>query len=522
MDDNKKAKNKPHKGMLGEKTDADGWVMHEGEEGHSSRVDGKTEKQRQQRARRRKVVFFRTLLLAAFLLLLGFGIYQTANALSRNDAREKARKQKEAEINAEEQKLAERRATILKADALAETYDYDAAIELLKAQEDYENDADLLDAIARYMAAKTSLVAKDVTTVPHIFFHSLLVDPERTFDSSKWDADSIAGMNAWMTTVEEFDKIIQQMYDNGYVLVRMRDLVTEGVDQDGNRTFTKNKSLMLPAGKKPYVLSIDDWSYYHSYEGKGLAEKAVLDENGEVKCQYTDAQGNVHIGDYDVLPRLNTFLKEHPDGAYKGARGMIAMTGYNGVFGYRTDVAYKTHERLDADQAAYLAAHPEFDYDKEVSEAKRIADAVKASGWEFACHTWGHLSVTGKSVETLATDQEKWQNTVANIVGKTDTIIFAHGNDIGNWRDYDAETNPGYAYFKSMGYDFYANVDASAPYWLQIRKEYLRQGRIDCDGLQMWRAISGAAKTNVFADLFDVESVFDKRRPTPVSATGKR
>ena len=156
-----------------------------------------------------------------------------------------------------------------------------------------------------------------------------------------------------------------------------------------------------------------------------------------------------------------------------------------------------------------------------MAEAKKIADAAKAEGWEFACHTWGHLSVTGKSAETLAADQDRWQNTVANITGKTDTIIFAHGNDIGTWRDYDASTNEAYAYFKSMGYNFYANVDASSEYWVQIRDPYVRQGRIDCDGLQMWRALSGAAKTNVFVQLFDVASVFDPRRPTPVSATGK-
>ena len=28
-------------------------------------------------------------------------------------------------------------------------------------------------------------------------------------------------------TTEEFDKITQQMYDNGYVFVRLRDLVVE-------------------------------------------------------------------------------------------------------------------------------------------------------------------------------------------------------------------------------------------------------------------------------------------------------
>ena len=482
-----------------------------------------TEEEKAARRRRRKrQLMLRTGLFVGLILALGTAVFIVGRKIRlENRTREDARAEKEAAIAAEEQALAERKAAIAEADRLALSYDYDAAIALLEEQPHYTTDSDLINAIASYTAQKTTLEAKDVTTIPHIFYHSLIVDPDRAFDTAKWGEETVAGINAWMTTVEEFDKITQQMYDRGWVLVRMRDMVNETTDENGNVRFTKNKSLMLPPDKKPFVLSIDDWSYYHSYEGKGYADKAVVDENGDIKCQYTDPAGYVSVGDYDTVPRLNSFLTEHPDGAYKGARGLIAMTGYNGVFGYRTDVAYKTHERLDKDQALWLEAHPDFDYDTEIEEAKRVAQAVKDSGWEFACHTWGHLSVTGKSVDTLRTDQEKWQNTVANITGKTDTIIFAHGNDIGTWRDYDASTNDVYAYFKSMGYNFYANVDASSAYWIQIRSDYVRQGRIDCDGLQMWRALSGAAKTNVFEELFDVSSVFDSRRPTPVSATGK-
>ena len=139
------------------------------------------------------------------------------------------------------------------------------------------------------------------------------MDTNRAFDTAKWDPATLGGINAWMTTIEEFDKITQQMYDNGWVLIRMRDLVNQTTDSDGNVHFTKNNALLLPADKHPYVLSIDDWSYYHSYDGKGFGDKAVLDSNGEVKIQYTDAQGNVSVGDYDVLPRLNTFLKAHTD-----------------------------------------------------------------------------------------------------------------------------------------------------------------------------------------------------------------
>ncbi len=474
-------------------------------------------KLRKQRERRRRIILTSLTLAVLFIALVTVAL----TIFRQNERKQKARTEKEQQIAREEREIEARHEAIDEAEKLAVGYDYDGAISLLMEQKNYDTDTDLVNAIAKYTAAKSTLEAKDPNQVPHIFFHSLIVDTDRAFNVSKWGEDDVAGINAWMTTTDEFDKIMQQMYDNGWVLIRMRDLVTETKDEDGTVHFTPNKSLMLPADKKPFVLSIDDWSYYHSYDDRGYGDKVVLDQNGDVKVHYVDAQGNEDVGDYDVVPRLNTFCKEHPDFAYKGARGTAALTGYNGVFGYRTDVAYKTGERLGADQKAWLEAHPDFNWDEEVKEATKIANAVKATGWEFASHTWGHLSVTGKSADALAIDHEKWKNTVENIVGPVDTIIFAHGNDIGDWHDYDAATNPLYAYYKSQGFNFYANVDASSEAWVQIRDGYVRQGRIDCDGLQMWRAKSGQAKKNVFAQLFDVNSVFSSARPTPVSATGK-
>lgn len=170
-----------------------------------------------------------------------------------------------------------------------------------------------------------------------------------------------------------------------------------------------NQNLLLPPGKKAVVLSLDDLSYYHSYQSAGYPDKLVLDENGDVKCHYVANDGTEQIGDFDVVPRLNTFLNEHPDGAYKGARGLIALTGYNGVFGYRTDSDYETRSNLMSDQAQYLEEHPDFDRSKEISDAIKIADALKEEGWEFASHTWGHLSVTNKTVDELAADNEKYR-----------------------------------------------------------------------------------------------------------------
>ena len=407
---------------------------------------------------------------------------------------------------------------IAKAQLLADGYDYDAAIEAVTSLPDYESSEQAAQAVASWQQQKASCVAVDVYSVPHIFYHSLLNDTDRAFNTSVLGQFAVDGMNAWMTTIEEFDKITQQLYDNGYVYVRLRDLVKETQNADGSVSFEANTQLMLPPGKKAIVLSIDDLSYYHSYKAAGFPDKLVIDDNGLVKCQYTDASGQTTIGDYDVIPRLNTFLREHPDGSYHGARGLVAMTGYNGVFGYRTDQDYELRENLMEDQARWLEENPDFNRQEEIEKATVIADAIKAEGWEFASHTWGHLSVTGASVDKLRIDNERWVSNVQNIVGPVDTIIFAHGNDIGNWEGYSSD-NEKYAYYHGAGYNFFCNVDGSVPYWVQITSDYVRQGRIDLDGYMLYRASTG--QTTVVDSLFTASEVFDQRRPTPVVANGQ-
>lgn len=487
-----------------------------------------------QKKRRRQVMMMKGIILTILLVILALSctaawrIFSPSGDAGKNSKNknltasadtEAPEKSSSVETETESETSADASEELLKqARLMAAGYDYDGAIALLKNTASYESNAEIMAAIQEFETTKASCVAVDVTTVPHIFYHSLLNDTTRAFDVSVLGQSQVDGMNAWMTTVEEFDKITQAMYDNGYVFVRLRDLVTETTDENGNVTFSPNQNLMLPPDKKAVVLSVDDLSYYHSYQKAGYPDKLILDENGDVKCHYVTADGTEEVGDFDVVPRLNTFLKAHPDGAYKGARGLIALTGYNGVFGYRTDSDYETKTNLQEDQAKWLEEHPDFNRQTEIQEATVIADALKEEGWEFASHTWGHLSVTDKSVEGLKNDNEKWVANVQNIVGPVDTIIFAHGNDIGDWHDY-SDSNEKYQYFKSAGYNFFCNVDGSQPYWVQIREHYVRQGHIDLDGYMLYKASTG--QTTVLDNMFKASEVFDQRRPTPVVAHGQ-
>ena len=421
------------------------------------------------------------------------------------------------EVGTEEEALAA-------AAAFATQYDYDSAVSVIKKLSGYENASTLTAKIDEYTAAKAACYVVDVTKVPHIFFHSLLNDDRGL------RADVVGEDRAWkndtaMATSDEYDHVIQQMYEAGYVLVSLDDMCVKTKDKDGNVKVSPSKSLLLPEGKKAFVLSVDDLSYYHSYGigTQGYATRLVLDEEGKVKCEYTNEAGETLIGDYDVVPRLDTFIHEHPEFAYHNARGTVALTGYNGVFGYRTNDYYKdiSNPKLDRDQVKWLENHPDFNFDEDVAAAKAIADAMKAEGWTFASHTYGHWNASTHTAEQLKEDNERWMTCNHEIIGDIDKIIFAFGGDIGPAFGYTAD-NPKFAYFKSQGYNIFCNVDGHAG-WTEFGDDYMRTGRVPIDGFSMYQAMTpegGSHQTYgtsyEILGIHDVDQFFNKNRIVPI------
>lgn len=330
----------------------------------------------------------------------------------------------------------------------------------------------------------------DNSLVPHIFFHSLVIDPERAFN----DPESGAGYLDYMVTQSEFAKVLQQVYDGGYVLVSPHQLAT--VAADGQVT---TKELKLPVGKKPLVISIDDVSYYEYMEGDGFATNLFLAQDGRVLNNYTDAQGNTSQGSYDVMPMVDDFVREHPDFSHDGARGVIALTGYNGVLGYRSS------------PSEYSGINPNLEQD--IATATAVADALKAEGWEFASHSWGHINFTKSSLGSIQADTEKWKSDIEPIVGPTDLLIYPFGADISGVPGYQGEK---FNYLKSQGYSFFFNVDGSTAAWGQWGDEYLREARINIDGISMKAAVDGRP---VLGEFFDVSSVLDPLRPASISGS---
>lgn len=396
--------------------------------------------------------------------------------------------------------------TMAQAERLAAMYDYDDAIALLQSDSGFAGNQQMADKVAEWEAVKETLVEYPLEEITHVFYHTLIKDTGLAFDGD----GNEGGYNQVMTTIDEFNKITQSMYEKGYVMVSLHDMCT--VNEDG--TVSRGK-IMLPPGKKPFVLSQDDVSYYHYMDGDGMATKLIIDENGKVKNEYKEQDGSVSVGDFDMVPLIDTFVEEHPDFSYHGAKGIIALTGYNGVLGYRTDIAYKTRENLDEYQEKFFQENPDFNEDsfnREVEEATKVANAMKENGWEFASHTWGHLNVTEAELSRIQTDTEKWMSYVKPIVGDTNVIIFAFGADIGDWQAYTSD-NEKFNYLKNVGFDIFCNVDSSQ-YWVQFGETYMRQGRRNLDGYRMYY------NPEMVDDLFDAASVFDPARPTPVPPMG--
>ena len=391
---------------------------------------------------------------------------------------------------------------IAEADLKAAMYDYDAAIELVKSSPDYETSLEAKAAVERYEADKAKCVKwPDNTQISHIFVHSLIVDTSRAFGPK---SSQPKGYNQYMTTVSEFNKMIESMYEKGYVMVSIHDIAKRVIDEDGNEKLVA-QDIMLPPGKEPFVLSQDDVNYYEYMDNDGFADRIVIGEDGIPTCQYTDIDGNVTYGEYDVLPIIDRFLKEHPDFSYRGAKGILAVTGYEGALGYDTGLSMKIYDGLsDEEKMKKINAERE--------KAKAVADAIKADGWEFASHSYTHSNMTNATLEKMQYDSKRWHEEVEIILGPTDIYIYPYGADICDWHGYSGEK---FELLRSYGFWYFCNVDASR-YWIQLKSNYFRMGRINTDGERMHITMKNRSDPSLpdrLSYFFHTEDVYDYSRP---------
>lgn len=297
--------------------------------------------------------------------------------------------------------------------------------------------------------------------VEHIFFHPVIAYPEMAFDGDRHSD----GFDDWMVTVDEYRKILNKLYENGYILVDMNDVWSEQQDENGQMRMVRN-TLMLPEGKKPLIVSYDDVNYYQYMIENGFTWKLVLGEDGDVWSYGKDPQGNdVYSKDLDAVTIMDLFVREHPDFSLNGAKGCLGLTGYEGILGYRTNTDSK-------DRSAEFEANRQ----KEIEAVKPVIQRLKETGWYFASHTWGHIDLSVSSLSRVQNDTQKWMDEVGSLVGETTLLLYpyggrADGNDV-------KQSGPAFTYLQEQGFRVFSSVGIES--YSKIKKDI---SAVICDRL---------------------------------------
>ena len=279
--------------------------------------------------------------------------------------------------------------------------------------------------------------------VEHLFFHPVVAYPELAFDGDNEEN----GIDDYMVTVGEYNKILQSCYDNGYVLVDIGDVWSETEGEDGQPKMVRN-TLYLPEGKKPLILSYDDTNYYPYMLENGFAYKLIIGDDGNIASWGKDPEGGEVVSrDLDAIPILDKFVEEHPDFSPFGAKGCLSLTGYEGILGYRTST--DTKDWNEAKEAARQ---------KEREAVAPIVEELRRTGWTFGSHTWGHIRLSGetRTMESIQADTKRWYDEVGSLVGETDILFYPHGErpDGNDW----TKTGPIFQYLQSTGFRVFCSV----------------------------------------------------------------
>jgi hypothetical protein len=403
----------------------------------------------------------------------------------------------EAALEAQRQREQAMLQIIANADSMMQEYNFEGARTLL---ETYSTEMEEFPALqSKYnevVEVIDSLVAwDDLSQVVHLSFNNLIVDPSRAFV----DAGYGSRYRSSHITCTEFSSILGELYANGYILIDLDDMVTIEESADGIVSFTP-KTLYLPQGKKPLMISETNVNYYAymvdgnndgvaDKNGDGFAHKLVMDANGSIVAQYVNPNGDIISGDFDLVPILERFIQAHPEFSYKGARAILAVSGCEGIFGYRIDE--KSKNKLSSE-----------DYSQEVTGASLLVDALRAKGYTIASYTYGNVGYGKMSLEDIQSDLSRWHDEIAPILSDVNMMVYAKNSELSD-NDYNSAK---YAALRQAGFHSFFGYSEDGSTWAKVDTDFLRQDRIMVNGSNL------SNNPRWFTGMFDAGNIRDAAR----------
>lgn len=295
-----------------------------------------------------------------------------------------------------------------------------------------------------------------------------------------------------MLTTTEFKNILNELHLANYILIDIETML------DDAGAF---QPIMLPAGKKPLLLTLEGFNYYPARKLSGNVENLVIDDNGNVAGVYTNASGQkVTERESEAIGILDAFIDEHPDFSFDGAKGTITLTGNMGVFGY----VYTEEQLFLRNQQAAAFSLPselmtEEDFISQKNQAKLVIDTLKADGWTFGTQTFSGTEVSAMTQEQLEVDYERWVEEVGSLTGSVQVLAYPNGAILSGD---DARKT----YLQSQGIRYFLGIGPT-PYAI-ASTNYLYMDRLYMGGY--------ALRNNLTARLFESAKVYDPARRIPL------
>ena len=322
--------------------------------------------------------------------------YEQAYLILKNNDNILEYKNFEEEINTTLDKYKEE--LMILAHAYEREEDYDSAIALLEDNlKFYQNDKEYSILLGKYKGIKSDLQLVAYSgPIYSVTIRPLLAFPQYAFTTKNPNYNDL---DKYFITPNEYKNIIYQLYQNDFILINSNDAM--------------NQNLKLPANKKPILMCYDNVCYGTDY--KCQIDRLIINRDDSI-ATYT---GKKSIRDRisienEFVPILEDFLLSHPDFSFKNARGVIYLSGQNGILGYKT-------QKNNAN------------YKFEIKQASRVVDKLKSLGWEFGSNGYSYENMNTATNVEFSKNIFNFSKEVENIVGKVNSYLCASDNfDITN------------------------------------------------------------------------------------------
>lgn len=255
--------------------------------------------------------------------------------------------------------------------------------------------------------------------VEHLAVRPLIADPGRAFDGDAYQAAA----DQSLLLGGEFARILEELYEGGYVLVDSRSFVTE----DGTL-----RGIPCPGDRKPLVLVLEDFYCSLPRAESGLAWRLDLNGKGQVEGVLLNRDGSQESDrSFSAIGIVEDFIEGHPDFSFNGATGVIALVGQYGIFGYPVaDVQDLAWRREAAGMETEMAPLAPTDFSANRKKVEAVAAALASRNWQLASGTYSRLSLPFVSLDEIRRDLAMTAMWVEPYTGKLTALYCPFGDHI--------------------------------------------------------------------------------------------